>query len=59
MNKNKDLLADFAKYCEEHPEERFWQALRGWAGVLSILAVYSGGWINETEDTFYWNNKNN
>ena len=31
MNKNKTQLASFVKYCKEHPEERFWQAIRNWS----------------------------
>jgi hypothetical protein len=26
-------------YCVAHPEERFWQALRNWAGMRTIQAV--------------------
>lgn len=60
MNKSKNYntLSDFVLYCSEHPEERFWQALRNWVGVafifvgdkLSSEAV--GG-----RDTFYWEGK--
>ncbi len=32
-NRNNAVLADFVRYCEEHPQERFWQALRNWANV--------------------------
>jgi len=24
-------LSSFVSYCEAHPEQRFWQALRNWA----------------------------
>jgi len=27
----KETLESFVKYCEENPEQRFWQALRNWA----------------------------
>ncbi len=37
LNKNKKLLDGFVKYCAKHPEQRFWQALRNWAGVLYIF----------------------
>jgi hypothetical protein len=37
--KNQLVLADFISYCAVHPEERFWQALRNWAGAAFILAV--------------------
>lgn len=55
MNKNSKVLQDFVKYCEEHPEERFWQALRNWSGqsFIYVLGKYGG-----LHDTYYWNNKN-
>jgi hypothetical protein len=46
---NKRMLAEFTLYCEAHPEERFWQALRNWADVDMILAVK--GYYNA--DTFH------
>ena len=61
MNKNKKLLKDFAEYCEEHPELRFWQSLRNWSGLPSILAL-EGTMDGESikgllRDTFYWEEK--
>lgn len=59
--RNKKLLEDFIAYCEAHPDERFWQALRNWAGVNFIIkadALYDFGAIEGTEDTFYWEKKN-
>ena len=50
-------LGDFVNYCQEHPDERFWQALRNWSGYDFILGVkgYEAG--DEIEisqhDTFY------
>jgi hypothetical protein len=38
MNKNGEKLLDFIRYCLEHPEERFWQALRNWSGYYFIFA---------------------
>lgn len=29
-SKNEELLTEFKEYCEAHPEQRFWQALRNW-----------------------------
>jgi len=56
-NKNQKLLKNFIKYCEKHPNERFWQALRNWS---SFGAVY-GGEIGREElgliDTFYFEGK--
>lgn len=54
MNKNKKLLDDFIKYCEAHPEQRFWQALRNWARVAFVSVSKDG---NFYEDTFYWEDK--
>lgn len=58
MGKNARLLASLVLYCNEHPEERFWQALRNWSGenfiLISNFAPHDfgkeGGWL---EDTFY------
>jgi hypothetical protein len=47
---NKELNS-FIAYCKAHPEQRFWQALRNWAGVAYIFA---GKDTDNLEDTFYW-----
>lgn len=31
-SKNAKLLKDFTRYCDKHPNERFYQALRNWSG---------------------------
>ncbi|HXE14054.1 MAG TPA: hypothetical protein VN633_18145, partial [Bryobacteraceae bacterium] len=31
VTRNSEALANFTKYCEQHPHERFWQALRNWS----------------------------
>lgn len=60
-------LESFVKYCAEHPEQRFWQALRNWAGVNFILfsSHYDANMFNDeylknkhvtTKDTFYEDN---
>ena len=36
--KNKEQLIEFLQYCLDHPEERFWQALRNWSGYFFIFA---------------------
>lgn len=36
-NKNKEKLASFIKYCLDHPEEKFWQALRNWSNYYFIF----------------------
>lgn len=65
--RNSVVLADFVKYCERHPEDRFWQALRNWSGRGFILACDLSGNIECREkdtghtdvatDTFYWEGK--
>lgn len=39
MNKNQKLLNSFVKYCKEHPEERFWQALSNWSKFGYIFGL--------------------
>lgn len=64
MSKNRDTLASFIAYCVSNPEQRFWQALRNWAGAGYILTsqhavmhLPTGGFMNEVQDTFYWEGK--
>ena len=56
-SKNFDLLEQFITYCEDHPEQRFWQALRNWSGQQFILTG-KGDITDPTNfdyvDTFYW-----
>jgi hypothetical protein len=59
VNKNSNLLKSFIKYCEKHPEERFWQALRNWAGVAFIYASCVPEGRGGMEDTFYWEKNKN
>jgi hypothetical protein len=44
-------LDSFITYCKANPEQRFWQALRNWAGVAYIFA---GNDKDRLEDTFYY-----
>lgn len=37
-SKNAQSLASFTQYCLDHPEERFYQALRNWSGHDFIFA---------------------
>lgn len=55
QSKNEKLLKDLIEYCKDHPEERFWQALRNWAAADFIFVEKSG----EMVDTFFWENKIN
>lgn len=45
-SRNQQSLASFSEYCLDHPEQRFFQALRNWFGVGFIYA--------DNHDTFYW-----
>lgn len=54
--KNQKLLESFSAYCKMYPEQRFWQALRNWAGAKYI------GIANDVDgenyhDTFYSNSQ--
>lgn len=54
--KSEAVLHDFVVYCHEHPQERFWQALRNWSKFSFIF----GAMTHENEslvDTFYFENK--
>lgn len=53
--RNKNVLASFVAYCEAHPEQRFWQALRNWANAGSFIFA---GDAYELLDTFYWEGRN-
>lgn len=48
--KNSTMLQSFTEYCEYHPEERFWQALRNWSRYSFIYGQRAHGPI---EDTFH------
>jgi hypothetical protein len=53
MNENQKMMNSFAKYLAEHPEQRFWQALRNWSGHLNI-------WVGNEfspQDTFFFNDE--
>ena len=56
-NKNKKYIESFNKYCNKHPEERFWQALRNWSESPSICFVNNEG--KDIKDTFYFEGKTN
>ena len=59
MNKNKETLYSFAKYCAEHPEERFWQAVRNWSGFPFVLVCTLPEWdLDRMYDTFYFEGRN-
>lgn len=51
--KNAKLLVSFAEYCQQHPYERFWQALTNWSKVGFIYT--SSKLVNnkDLKDMFY------
>jgi hypothetical protein len=53
-NRNEDVLADFVAYCENHPQERFWQALRNWSDWPYVMVTTSKDRTGGAIDTFYW-----
>jgi hypothetical protein len=55
-NKNHDTLEKFVAYCNENPNQRFFQALRNFIqetinSKWNWLLVSDG---KDTEDTFHW-----
>jgi hypothetical protein len=36
--KSRKELSSFILYCQNHPEERFWQALHNWSEYPTIYA---------------------
>ncbi len=53
-SKNYNLLQEFIGYCDLHPNERFWQALRNWSKQTLIYASND----STIKDTFFWEGKN-
>lgn len=43
---------EFWQFRQDHPELRFWQALRHFAGVDKIMIKEP--WSDDWKDTFYW-----
>lgn len=39
--RSEEALVSFVRYCYEHPEQRFWQALRNWSKYTYIFG-YNG-----------------
>jgi hypothetical protein len=50
--RSKQTKEDFIKYLEEHPEERFWQAIRNFSGYAFVLGSDILP-IEGQRDTFY------
>jgi hypothetical protein len=57
--RNSETLRDFIDYCIDHPHERFWQALRNWAGWHLVLVSNDSDAVDNPaiEDTFWWEGK--
>jgi hypothetical protein len=49
-SRNKKQRDSFIEYCKEHPQERFWQALRNWSGYGFVGYSIDG---KEFRDLFY------
>lgn len=49
--RSKKTKEAFIKYLEEHPEERFWQAVRNFSKYSVVLVGNHG---EPLMDTFYW-----
>lgn len=61
QTRNSKVLASFIAYCQQYPDQRFWQALRNWCGmpfvIVSALAphdILASHCVGVAYDTFYW-----
>jgi hypothetical protein len=57
-NRNSVVLASFVEYCQTHPDHRFWQALRNWAGVPFVLVSKECPVFPSEQNTFSWEGRN-
>ena len=49
--RDSEIKENFIQYMDDHPELRFWQAVRNWSGY----EMQPDGEIKlNVEDTFYW-----
>lgn len=53
-SKNTKVLLSFIVYCFNHPEERFWQALRNWSKCSRIEALIKQRGEGSIHNTYYW-----
>jgi len=53
--KSKKDLDSFVKYCEENPDQRFWQLLLNWSGFpyIAISPLPPKDIDKRLEDTYY------
>jgi hypothetical protein len=54
VTRNSLVLESFVEYCIANPNERFYQALRNWAGVKNFLHFSSSLPREDELDTFYF-----
>lgn len=59
--RNSEVLASFVAFCQQHPDQRFWQALRNWCEMPFVLVSHLAphdllGTTSQAAiyDTFYW-----
>jgi len=45
-NRNRETLKKFIRFCDKHPELRFWQAIYSWMNAEKIEV--------DGTDPFYW-----
>jgi len=57
-NKNQKTLNSFVEYCQQHPELRFWQALRNWSGFSFVWVSFSYQESTDLLDTYFFTEKN-
>lgn len=62
MNKNQEQLVDFMQFVADHPELRFWQAIRAFTNVPFVLVAagqdHETGTFTGVRDTFYFEDIN-
>ena len=56
--RNSKLAKSFYKYCQEHPQMRFWQALLSWSELPYICWTKTPFIGDLGGDTFHWEEKN-
>lgn len=56
-SRNQKEIDSFVEYCLDHPEQRFWQALRNWSDNSYVLTASGYDFSRKTytgiKDTFY------
>ena len=50
--RNSKQLKSFVEYCENNPEQRFWQALRNWSGYSFVYLSNDGDPADLPRDDF-------